>query len=154
MKLKKRDGLLTAFALLYAFSTRANATENQFNLICSGTIKTEIIGDNPTYKDYNYEFRLDLDGGIYCLSNVGASCSNIKYINNSNEKTINLKNLDSKNGNEIIQEVEFFNRSTGVHYAHYISKYTDRTARMLAIVWEGSCEKLPFGGFPEFQKKF
>ena len=135
-------------------SLQAHAADNKFDLVCYGSIKTEIVGDKPTFKPYVYHYRLDLDNNQYCISEFNESCNNINGLLSVDNRTIQLKNLSEKKRNEIIEHVEFFNRSTGVHYAHYISKYTDRTARMLAIVWEGNCDKLPFSGLPKFETKF
>lgn len=139
---------------LFTVPGHALAADERFDLICSGTIKSEIIGDKPKYEAYSYHFRLDLSNMIYCYTESGKSCNNLKRILSVSETNISLKNVDKIEGNEIIKNVEFFNRSTGIHYAHYVSKYTDRTAKMLAIIWEGSCDKMPFSGFPMFEQKF
>jgi hypothetical protein len=145
--------LLMFWATIFAFSEEANASGNQFDLKCAGIINT-IIGDDEKNEYYHYHFRLDLDRNIYCLSKVGESCGTIRRIISFDDLNITLKSSENRIGNEIIKEHEFFNRSTGAHFSRYTSMYTDRTARLLAVVWDGSCIKIPFSGIPEIQKQF
>lgn len=149
-----KNKILALIALIITPSEAAIASEEIFDSLRSGVIKSEIIGDKPKYESYSYHFILDITNMAYCYTELGKICGNIKPILNVTEHNITLKIVDNIGGNEIIKNVEFFNRSTGAHYAHYISKYTDRTARMLAIIWEGNCERMPFSGLPRFQQKF
>ena len=132
---------ITLLAMLLATPALAQS----FNLECSGTLKrkSDFLDDQMPYHS---TYRLNLDKGQWCED----ACDLLYDIIEVQPTRIVLRKGDIPEGTVL----EFVDRRTGEHYMSQTVTSRLRGAAKINLIWDGTCQKADFSGFPVFETKF
>lgn len=120
-----------------------------FNLVCSGTIeKTTYEGKTST--PYNSVYRVDLDGGRWCVGN-DQECKTPETIKVTTEKYIKFIYTWPTAPGDNFRYVDQVDRETG---EHQLLIQSGSGAAIVSESGRGVCQKAPFSGFTTFKRKF
>jgi len=125
-------------------------TEEQFNLVCSGTMhsyfeQTGSVKDEP----YTYTYRIDLKSGKWCE----ADCRVVNPIAEVQPTFLRLRpdrNEDAPTHRE--KWTSLIDRTNGTEIV--MVEGWDNLLGNSTMTWKGTCERQPFTGFPEVKTKF
>ena len=139
-------------ALLLAALTSGTAQQQQFDLICNGTMHTIRVTLAPQEPDssYSHHYRVDLKAGKWCE----ADCSAIRPITEIQPGFLQLQEQSKERG--LLGNPGNFSssidRTTGEE--HMMTEETDDLLGKSLTTWDGKCEPASFSGFPKIETKF
>lgn len=127
--------------------TWATAAVAAFNLVCSGTVTSEMSSQKKS-EPYTYTYRINLNAGLYCAG----PCKAQGKIHEIQPTRLILADVRTDTSKERYIETNSIDRETGAHFI-LISSEMPLLPNSLKK-WTGSCEKAPFTGFPKVETKF
>lgn len=139
--------MLLAFAL--ALSSPAQATADQFDLLCSGTIESNSAAGQKV-EPFERHYRFDLSHGKYCEDRCRAIFDVVKVQPGS--IIILADRVDTPSENSFLDL--FIDRETGEYVGNSATIFRGRPEMALTIKWRGTCKSMPFSGFIQLPTKF
>jgi hypothetical protein len=129
-------------ALVATIAGQAQAATEQFDLVCRGTLKTDLFDKNGT--PYSAHYRVDLAQMLWCLD----ECSVINHIADVDPTRISFEDEDDRlKGKTVYHYVE---RVAG-DWTRFVSE-TGPSASFFSA--KGVCEPVPYSGINPPQTKF
>lgn len=134
-------------AIIGLVAAAASQSDQQFDLVCSGTISEESFYGNKS-DPYTYSYRIDLAAKKFCESDC-------KTIRNIHDVQPGALYLDPPEDTDTVTKKRLFrghiNRETG---KQTMLSTSGRGMNILILEWKGDCVRRPFSGFPNLQTKF
>lgn len=139
---------ILGLSIAAALAPAATAADGQFNLSCSGTLRSivpALLRDQT--EPYTNVYRIDLAAGKWCSGDCTAQFDFVSV--SPTALVLEDKNVDTPRQHDTLNNR--ISRETG---AHSIVAESGIGHSRLAMFWKGQCEKAPFTGFPKPQTKF